>query len=72
MRYTAPMSDIGILNDPLSLALIALLLGSTGLALGTVAGALVWRLHRIAGAALGALAGGGLWLLGWLYFTDNL
>jgi hypothetical protein len=27
------MSDIGILNDPLSLALIALLLGSPGLAL---------------------------------------
>ena len=37
------MSDIGILNDPLSLALIALLLGSPGLALGAVAGALVWR-----------------------------
>jgi Na+/proline symporter len=66
------MSDIGILNDPVSLALIALLLGSPGLALGAIAGAFTWRRHRLGGAALGALAGGGLWLLGWLYFTDNL
>jgi hypothetical protein len=66
------MSDIGILNDPVSLALIALLLGSPGLALGAIAGAFAWWRHRLGGAALGALAGGGLWLLGWLYFTDNL
>jgi hypothetical protein len=54
------MSDIGILNDPVSLALIALLLGSPGLALGAIAGAFAWWRHRLGGAALGALAGGGL------------
>ena len=66
------MSDIGILNDPVSLALMTLLLGSPGLALGAIAGALIWRRRRLIGAALGALAGCGMWLLGWLYFTDNL
>jgi hypothetical protein len=40
------MSDIGILNDPLSLIAIALIFGSPGLLLG----ALAWRRHRVAGA----------------------
>jgi Na+/proline symporter len=66
------MSDIGILNGPLSIAFIALLIGSPGLALGAVAGALIWRRHRRWGPASGALAGFSICLLGWLFFTDNL
>ena len=68
----AALSDIGILNDPVSMALTALLLGSPGLALGAIAGALIWRRRRLIGGALGALAGLGIWLLGWLYFSGNL
>ena len=66
------MSDIGILNDPVSLALMALLLGSPGLALGALAGALAWRRRRLTGAALGALASFGSRLTARLYFTGNL
>ncbi len=66
------MSDIGILNHPLDIAAIALILGAPGLLIGVIAGALLWRRHRLWGAAAGAVAGWGLWLLGWLYFTDNL
>jgi Na+/proline symporter len=66
------MSDIGILNSPLSVALVLLLFGSPGLPLGAIAGALAWRKHRVWGALLGAVAGFGLWLLGWLYFSNNL
>ena len=47
------MSDIGILNDPLSITIIALLFGNPGLAVGAIA----WRRHRIAGALIGAVAG---------------
>lgn len=66
------MSDIGILNGPLATAFILLLFGAPGLPLGALAGALVWRRHRIWGALLGAVCGFGLCLLGWLYFSDNL
>ena len=66
------MSDIGILNDPLSIAFMFLVLGSPGIPLGGISGALLWRGHRIIGAALGAASGFGLWLAGWLYFTDSL
>jgi hypothetical protein len=45
------MSDIGILNDPLSLIAIALIFGSPGLLLGAIAGALAWRRHRVAGCS---------------------
>jgi Na+/proline symporter len=58
------MSDIGILNDPLSIAFIALLFGSPGLAVGAIAGALLWRRHRIFGALLGAIIGFAACLLG--------
>lgn len=51
------MSDIGILNSPLSIALLALLLGSPGLAIGAIIGALAWRGRRIWGALTGAVAG---------------
>ena len=60
------MSDIGILNDPLSLAFVFLIIGSPGLPLGAIAGAFLWRRHRIYGALLGAVAGFALWLAGWM------
>jgi hypothetical protein len=66
------MSDIGVLSDPFSTALILLIVGAPGLPVGAIAGALTWRRHRIWGADRGAAAGLGMWLLGWLYFTDNL
>lgn len=66
------MSDIGIFSGLLGTALVLLILGAPGLPLGAIAGALLWRRHRVWGAALGAVIGFGLWLLGWLYFSDNL
>ena len=66
------MSDIGSIFSPFDLVVIGLILGSPGIPLGAIAGALAWRRHRLWGAALGAVAGFGLWLLGWLYFSDNL
>lgn len=66
------MSDIKILSDWPSLLFIFLLLGSPGIPIGGIAGALLWRGRRVPGAALGAVLGYGLWLLGWLYFSDNL
>ena len=60
------MSDIGILTDPWSLAFVFLIIGSPGLPLGAIAGALLWRRHRIYGALLGAVAGFALWLAGWM------
>jgi hypothetical protein len=66
------MSDIRILSDPLSVAFVLLVLGSPGIPLGGIVGALAWRGHRFIGAAFGAASGFGLWLLGWLYFSDSL
>jgi Na+/proline symporter len=64
------MSDIGILNDPVSLIAIALLFGSPGLLLGAIPGAWLWRRHRIAVALVGAVAGFVLWLIGWMVAKD--
>jgi Na+/proline symporter len=64
------MSDIGILNDPVSILEIILLLGSPGLLLGAILGALLWRRRRVAGALLGAVIGFFLCLLGWLVVKD--
>jgi Na+/proline symporter len=64
------MSDIGILNDPLSIAFVTLLLGSPGLPLGAIGGALVWRRHRVVGAVVGALVGFVVWLAGWMWLND--
>ncbi len=64
------MSDIGILNDPASLAFIALILGAPGLLLGGLIGALAWRRRRFAGAGLGGLIGFALWLAGWMAWND--
>ncbi len=66
------MSDIGILNNPLDLAVIALVIGAPGLVLGGLIGALAWRRRRIAGGLTGAVVGFGLWLAGWMWFTDAL
>jgi len=64
------VSDIGILNDPISLIAIALIFGSPGLLLGGIPGALLWRSHRVAGAVLGAAVGFFLWLSGWMFLKD--
>ncbi len=73
MTEKAPlMSDIDILNGPFATVFVLALLGAPGLPIGAIAGALVWRRHRVWGAALGAAAGFGLWLLGWFYFSDSL
>ncbi len=66
------MSDIGLFSGPFSTAFVLLILGAPGLPIGALAGALIWRRHRVWGALLGAAIGFGLWLLGWLYFSDNL
>jgi len=63
------VSDVGILNDPYSVVIIVLILGSPGLLLG-IPSALLWRKHRIAGALLGAVVGFVLWLAGWLVMKD--
>jgi Na+/proline symporter len=64
------VSDIGILNDPASLIAIALILGSPGMLLGAIPGALLWRTHRIAGTVLGAVVGFVVWLVGWMVMKD--
>jgi len=64
------VSDIGILNDPISLIAIALIFGSRGFLLGGIPGALLWRSHRVAGAFLGAVVGFFLWLAGWMFLKD--
>jgi hypothetical protein len=46
----APVSDIGILNDPISLIAIALILGCPRFLLGGIPGALLWRRLRVGGA----------------------
>jgi Na+/proline symporter len=66
------VSDIGILNDPVSIIEIVLLLGSPGLLLGAIPGALLWRKHRIAGAVLGAVVGFVICLIGWMIFKDMI
>lgn len=63
------MSDIGILNDPVSQMLIALIFGGPGLLLG-IPGALLWKKHRIAGALLGAVGGFIICLVGWMISKD--
>jgi hypothetical protein len=64
------VSDIGILNDPLSLIAIALLLSSPGFLLGGLLGALLWRKRRVAGTLLGAVVGIIIWLSGWMVLND--
>jgi len=64
------VSDIGILNDPISLIVLALIFGSPGFLVGGISGALLWRHHRIAGVLLGAVAGFIVWLTGWMVFKD--
>ena len=43
------MSDIGVLNGPFATAFVLALLGAPGLPIGAIAGALLWRRHRVWG-----------------------
>jgi len=66
------MSDIGLNFGPLALAALALIIGSPGLVIGAVVGAVAWRGHRFWGCGLGAFAGLALWIGGWLYYNDAI
>ncbi len=63
------MSDIGILNDPLSIAFVVFIIGSPGLAIGALAGTFLWRRRRMLGALAGAAAGFALWFAGWTWIN---
>jgi hypothetical protein len=71
-RRGSSLSDIGILNDPVSLAVLALVFGSPGLVIGAVVGALLWRTRRFTGAVLGAMLGFVAWLAGWMWLRDMI
>jgi hypothetical protein len=60
------MSDIGLDWGPLDIAMIALIIGAPGLAIGAAIGAFVLRRHRLFGALIGAFAGLVLWLGGFV------
>jgi Na+/proline symporter len=62
------MSDIGLDWGPFDIAAIALIIGSPGLVIGAVLGAVLWRRHRLVGALLGAFAGLVLWLAGFAWW----
>jgi hypothetical protein len=64
------MSKISWNGGLFNTALGALLVGSPGIVIGGLIGAVVWRSHRIWGAVLGAVLGFALSLFGWLYFGD--
>jgi hypothetical protein len=66
------MSDVGILNDLVSLIAILLLFGSPGFALGAIPGALLWRSHRVAGGLLSAIVGFVVWLTGLMAFKGMI
>jgi hypothetical protein len=66
------LSDISLNWDFADYALLAFLIGWPGLLLGALAGAVLWRRHRLFGAAIGALVGCGLWMVGWLYLNGSL
>jgi len=51
------VSDVGILNDPVSLIAIVLFFGSPGVLLGGI---------------LGAIAGFVVWLTGWIIFKVTI
>jgi hypothetical protein len=65
------MSDIGILNDALSIAGVFLIFGSPGFPLGAISSALLRRKHRVVGGLLGAVTGFVLWLTGWMAFKGD-
>jgi len=64
------MSDIGILNDPWSVAFVLLILGAPGMPVGALAGAVLWRRHRLLGAFIGAVLGFAVCLLGVMLWKD--
>jgi hypothetical protein len=63
------MSDIGILSDWKSIAVICLIFGAPGTAVGAIVGSLLWRSHRIRGTAVGAVAGFAICLSGMLLWV---
>ncbi|MBS0532880.1 MAG: hypothetical protein JSR72_02380 [Proteobacteria bacterium] len=63
------MADVGILNDPLSIAFVVFIIGSPGLVAGALAGAILWRGRRVLGALTGALVGFMLWFAGWTWIN---
>jgi hypothetical protein len=65
------MSDIGLAWGPFDIAMIALIIGAPGLALGGAAGALAWRRHRVWGALIGAVGGFALWLVGFVLWKAS-
>jgi hypothetical protein len=60
------MSDIGL--DWGATAVIALIIGCPGLAIGAALGAIAWRRHRWSGALIGAVVGFALWLGGFIWW----
>jgi Na+/proline symporter len=62
------MSDVGLDWGPFDIAAIALIIGSPGLVIGAVLGAVLWRRRRLIGALLGAFAGLVLWLAGFVWW----
>jgi hypothetical protein len=62
------MSDIGLTFGPLDIALIALIIGAPGLAIGAMVGAIGWRRRRVRGALIGAAIGFALWLGGFVWW----
>lgn len=66
------MSDIGILNTPSAIAFLAMLFGAPGVPVGAIAGALLWKRHRIAGALAGAVLGFVLCLTGFALYAGAI
>ena len=64
------MSKISWNGGLFNIALGTFLVGSPGIVIGGLIGAVAWRSHRIWGGALGAVLGFALSLFGWLYFGD--
>jgi Na+/proline symporter len=62
------MSSISWNSGLFNTVLGALIVGSPGIVIGGLIGAIAWRSHRTWGAAIGAILGCALWLYGWLYF----
>jgi hypothetical protein len=62
------MSDIALDRNLADIALLLLVIGAPGLALGAILGAVAWWPRRWWGAALGAVAGFAVWLSIWYFF----
>ena len=65
------MSDIGLDWGPFDYAILALIIGAPGLAIGAALGAVVWRRHRLWGALNGTVVGLALWLGGFVLWKAS-